>query len=132
MTTSGSAVASTLPDAGWPLTRRRGHDRPSEQLNTARVADFVSALAGIFEHSPWIAERAAAARPFTSTVQLLDAMCAVISAATDEEQLRLIRAHPELAGKAAIRNELTAESGREQEGAGLDSCTRSSSRGCMS
>lgn len=94
-----------------------------EQLNTARVAEFVSALAGIFEHSPWIAERTAAARPFTSTVHLLDTMCAVISAASNEEQLRLIRAHPELAGKAAIRNELTAESGREQKGAGLDSCT---------
>lgn len=94
-----------------------------EQLNVAAVPEFVSALAGIFEHSPWIAERAAAARPFTSTVGLLDAMSAVIAAATNEEQLRLIRAHPELAGKAAIRNELTAESGREQKGAGLDSCT---------
>lgn len=94
-----------------------------EQLNSARVTDFVSALSGIFEHSPWIAERAAAVRPFTSTVQLLDAMCTVISTATDAEQLRLIRAHPELAGKAAIRNRLTVESGREQKGAGLDSCT---------
>ena len=57
-----------------------------EQLNTAPVADFVSALAGIFEHSPWIAERAAAARPFASNVHLLDAMCAVMFAATAEKE----------------------------------------------
>jgi allantoate deiminase/N-carbamoyl-L-amino-acid hydrolase len=94
-----------------------------DELNAATPSDFAAALNGIFEHSPWIAERAAAARPLTSRVQLLEAMCAVVAAASDEEQLRLIRAHPELAGKAAIRNELTAESGREQKGAGLDSCT---------
>ena len=94
-----------------------------DRLNTAAVAEFVAALGGIFEHSPWVAERAARARPFTSRVQLFDAMCAVIAAAAHDEQLGLIRAHPELAGKAAIRNELTVESGREQQGAGSDSCT---------
>jgi len=94
-----------------------------DRLNTASVDEFVAALGAIFEHSPWIAERAAQARPFTSRVQLLDAMCAVVAAASTDEQLKLIRAHPELAGKAAIRKELTAESGREQQGAGLDSCT---------
>ena len=87
------------------------------------MPDFVAALGGIFEHSPWIAERAATARPFESRVQLLDVMCAIIAAASREEQLQLIRAHPELAGKAAIRNELTVESGKEQTGAGLDACT---------
>lgn len=94
-----------------------------EQLNAASLPDFVTALGGIFEHSPWIAERAAAARPFRSRVALHDAMCAIIATASTDEQLKLIRAHPELAGKAAIRNELTAESGREQRGAGLDACT---------
>lgn len=94
-----------------------------DRLNTASVAEFVAALNGIFEHSPWIAERAAEARPFTSRVQLLDAMCAVIEAASAVEQLHLIRAHPELAGKAAIAKELTVESDREQQGAGLGSCT---------
>jgi N-carbamoyl-L-amino-acid hydrolase len=94
-----------------------------EQLNAASLPDFVTALAGIFEHSPWIAERAAAVRPFSSRVALHEAMCAVIAAASADEQLQLIRAHPELAGKAAIRNELTVESGREQRGAGLDACT---------
>ena len=94
-----------------------------DRLNTASVDGFVAALGAIFEHSPWIAERAAQGRPFTSRVHLLDAMCAVIAAASPDEQLALIRAHPELAGKAAIRKDLTAESGREQRGAGLDSCT---------
>jgi N-carbamoyl-L-amino-acid hydrolase len=94
-----------------------------DRLNTASVAEFVAALGGIFEHSPWVAERAARARPFTSRVQLLDTMCAAVAAAAPDEQLDLICAHPELAGKAAIRNELTMESGREQRGAGLDSCT---------
>jgi N-carbamoyl-L-amino-acid hydrolase len=94
-----------------------------DRLNSAPLAEFVAALGGIFEHSSWIAERAAQARPFSSRVQLLDVMCAVIDAASRSEQLDLIRAHPELAGKAAIRKELTVESGREQQGAGLDSCT---------
>lgn len=94
-----------------------------DRLNAAPVAEFVAALGGIFEHSPWIAERAAAARPFTSRVELLEAMCGVVAAASLDEQLGLIRAHPELAGRAAIRKELTAESGREQQSAGLDSCT---------
>lgn len=94
-----------------------------DHLNTASVDEFVAALGAIFEHSPWIAARTAQARPFTSRVQLLDAMCAVIAVAAPDEQLKLIRAHPELAGKAAIRKQLTVESGREQRGAGLDSCT---------
>ncbi len=93
------------------------------QLNQLPAAEFTAALAGIFEHSPWIAQRAARAWPFTSTLALLDAMRAVIARAAPEEQLGLIRAHPDLAGKAAIRNELTQESAREQRGAGLNTCT---------
>jgi N-carbamoyl-L-amino-acid hydrolase len=93
-----------------------------QELNSAPEAAFVGALRGIFEHSPWIAQRAAAARPFRSRLELLEAMRTVIAKATPEEQLGLIRAHPELAGKAAIRNELTPESGREQRTAGLHAC----------
>jgi N-carbamoyl-L-amino-acid hydrolase len=93
------------------------------ELNAAAPEKFVAALDGIFEHSPWIAQRAAARRPFASRLDLLDAMCAVVDAATENEQLGLIRAHPELAGRAAIRNELSAASTREQQGAGLDACS---------
>ena len=93
------------------------------QLNQLPADEFVAALAGIFEHSRWIAERSAPLRPFSSTLHLLDAMRGVIERATIEEQLSLIRAHPDLAGKAAVRNELTVESAREQRGAGLNECT---------
>ena len=91
-------------------------------LNAAPAADFTARLGAIFEHSPWVAERAAARRPFDSVGQLHAAMADVVRSAGEEERLRLIRAHPELAGKAAVRGELTDESTREQKGAGLDQC----------
>ncbi len=92
-------------------------------LNTCSADEFKAALAGIFEHSPWVAERAAAQRPFASRLDLHTAMCDVVAQASEAEQLALIRAHPELAGRAAVRKELTAESTREQSGAGLDQCS---------
>jgi allantoate deiminase/N-carbamoyl-L-amino-acid hydrolase len=94
-----------------------------QQLNTAPVEQFVAALAGIFERSPWVPQRVAQARPFDSVLALHEAMCAAVGLASPAEQLALIRAHPELAGRAAIRGELTPESTREQQGAGLASCT---------
>lgn len=92
-------------------------------LNALSKAAFVAALSGIFEHSPWVAQRVAAQRPFSSRAYLHEAMCAAVDAAGAEAQLALIRAHPELAGKAAVRGELTAESTREQAGAGLSQCS---------
>jgi 2-oxo-4-hydroxy-4-carboxy-5-ureidoimidazoline decarboxylase len=94
-----------------------------EQLNRLDTAGFVSLLGAVFEHSPWVAERVAGQRPFTSIDALHASMVAVIEAAGQEAQLRLIRAHPELAGKAAVLGELTQESHREQKGAGLDQCS---------
>ncbi len=94
-----------------------------DQLNAASPADFVALLDGTYEHSPWIAERAAARRPFLSLAQLKHALASVVREATRDEQLGLIRAHPELAGKAAIAGELTAESTNEQSRAGLTACT---------
>jgi len=94
------------------------------QLNAASAGDFVGLLAGIYEHSPWVAERCVSRRPFASRLDLLDAMQAVVTTAPLDDQLALIRAHPELAGKAAVRGELTAESTREQAGAGLGDCTQ--------
>lgn len=92
-------------------------------LNQLDAESFTRALGGIFEHSPWIATAAYAARPFASVEALHAAMCAVLAAADGEAKLALIRAHPELAGKAAIRGELTVESTGEQKGAGLDQCS---------
>ena len=93
------------------------------ELNMMSSADFTARLGAIFEHSPWVAEHAANARPFASVDALHEAMVAAVQAAPADVQLALIRAHPQLAGKAAIRRELTAESTREQSGAGLDDCT---------
>jgi OHCU decarboxylase len=94
-----------------------------QELNALPVPQFVATLAGVFESSPWVAERVVLARPFASIVQLEEAMCAAVGSASLEEQLALIRAHPELAGRAAIRSELTPESTREQQGAGLAACS---------
>ncbi|MDZ7858707.1 2-oxo-4-hydroxy-4-carboxy-5-ureidoimidazoline decarboxylase [Sphaerotilus sp.] len=94
-----------------------------EQLNAATPADFVALLDGTYEHSPWIAERAAALRPFTGLAHLKHALVRVVREAGTEPQLALIRAHPELAGKAMVSKTLTAESTNEQGKAGLTDCT---------
>lgn len=95
-----------------------------EQLNTMPPEAFEAALSGIFEHSPWVAERAARRRPFGSIDALYAAMCEIVADAGAERQLALIDAHPELAGKAAVQGQLTAESTREQSGAGLAHCSQ--------
>lgn len=92
-------------------------------LNGMDRARFVATLGAIFEHSPWVAEHVVDARPFASVDALHEAMVAAVAAAPAHVQLALIRAHPQLAGKAAIRGELTVESTREQAGAGLDACS---------
>ena len=95
-------------------------------LNAAGPERFVALLDGIYEHSPWIAQRAFAARPvqgFASLAALKHAMASAVRDATPGEQLGLIRAHPELAGKAMVAKSLTAESTREQRTAGLTDCT---------
>jgi OHCU decarboxylase len=94
-----------------------------EALNRFPVDDFTATLGAIFEHSPWVPRRAAAARPFASRLDLLDAMRAVVQAAPVEEQLGLIRAHPQLGARGRKRAELTEASSREQRRAGLDACT---------
>jgi N-carbamoyl-L-amino-acid hydrolase len=94
-----------------------------ENLNTATQAEFVRALDGTYEHSPWIAERAWAKRPFRSLAGLKLALVEAVRDAGREPQLALIRAHPELAGKAMVAKSLTAESSNEQNKAGLTECT---------
>lgn len=96
---------------------------PITHLATLDCAAFVAALDGVFEHSPWIAERTWTRGPFTSHTALRDALLATLRGAARNEQLALIRAHPELAGRAAIAGELTAESTREQASARLDACS---------
>jgi 2-oxo-4-hydroxy-4-carboxy-5-ureidoimidazoline decarboxylase len=91
-----------------------------EALNRASADELERALGGIFEHSPWIAARASGARPFASVEALYGAMVAVVRRASREEQLALLRAHPDLAGRAARAGALTSASAAEQSSAGLD------------
>lgn len=94
-----------------------------EQLNQATPDAALAMLDGLYEHSPWIAQAALAQRPFASLAQLKHAMVRVLAQAPIDAQLALIRAHPELAGKAMVANTLTAESTLEQNRAGLTQCT---------
>ena len=90
-----------------------------EQLNQSSEADFVAVCGPVFEHSPWIAKRACHAGPFKSVAQLHQTMCEVVIQATSEQQLQLIRAHPDLVGRLAREGQLTAQSTVEQFAAGL-------------
>jgi len=93
------------------------------ELNRLSPAAFATALGHVFEHSPWVAERAGRKRPFASVGALHETMMATVWAAPAASQMALLRAHPELAGKAALRGELTADSTLEQSGAGLAECS---------
>jgi 2-oxo-4-hydroxy-4-carboxy-5-ureidoimidazoline decarboxylase len=90
------------------------------ELNACTQPQFVEALGWIFESSPWVAERAWDARPFASIDHLHRAMTAVVDAATDEERLALLRAHPDLGARARMSDASVGE----QRGAGLDRLTR--------
>lgn len=93
------------------------------ELNRLDRAQFVKALGGIYEHSPWVAEQAWLRRPFATIDELHAAMKDSVASAGHPQQLALIRAHPDLAGKAMLRRELTVNSTLEQRGAGLDQCS---------
>ena len=94
-----------------------------EQLNTAPRSQFTALLDGTYEHSPWIADRGWDKRPFRSLAHLKLALVEVTREAGRDAQLKLIRTHPELAGKAMVSKALTAESTHEQGRAGLADCT---------
>ena len=83
--------------------------------------NFIARYGALFEHSPWVVQRASAMLPLPS---LHAGLMKVVHDATPEEQLSLIRAHPELAGKAAVDGSLTQASAAEQASAGLDRLTR--------
>ncbi len=93
------------------------------QINTLPRAEAAALLTGLYEHSDWIAEQALDARPFASAAALKHAMVEVLNRAGRDAQVALVRAHPELAGKAMVAKSLTAESTNEQSKAGLTDCT---------
>ena len=94
-----------------------------DQINSASHAEAIKLLDGIYEHSPWVADQALAARPFKSLTDLKLQMAKALHAAGKDAQIKLIQAHPELAGKAMVSQSLTAESTNEQGKAGLTQCT---------
>jgi 2-oxo-4-hydroxy-4-carboxy-5-ureidoimidazoline decarboxylase len=85
------------------------------ELNALTSDEFVRVVGPVFEHSPWIASRAAARLPFATAAELRDTLFAIVRSAALEEKLSLIRAHPDLVGNAT----LTRESQHEQQSAGL-------------
>jgi N-carbamoyl-L-amino-acid hydrolase len=95
-----------------------------ERLNASLTpGEFATLLEGIYEHSPWVAEATWPKRPFASLAALKHALAQVVREAPPQAQLALIRAHPELAGKAMVARSLTAESANEQGTAGLTHCS---------
>lgn len=90
------------------------------ELNGLDRAAFTGKLGHLFEHSPWVADETWPRRPFRDAAHLHAELCATLRDAMPERQLELIRAHPDLAGRLARENRLTAESSREQASAGLD------------
>ena len=91
-----------------------------QQLNGLAVDDFVATLGGIFEHSPWVAAKVCAARPFASLDALHAAMIEAVRSSPLRTRLDLLRAHPELAGRLARAGDLTDDSLAEQDSSGLN------------
>ena len=94
-----------------------------DQFNAAPADQALAWLDGLYEHSPWIVERALTDRPYQSLAQLKLALAGVVRNAGRDKQLALLRAHPELAGKAMVAGSLTAESTNEQTLSGLTNCS---------
>jgi OHCU decarboxylase len=90
-----------------------------QSINALDQDGFVAALGNLFEHSPWVAHGTWPRRPFRDAKHLHAELCATMRNAGRERQLDLIRAHPDLAGRLAQQQKLTAESTREQASAGL-------------
>lgn len=93
------------------------------ELNLLSRDEFVRVVGPVFEHSPWLAEPTWARRPFKNVEDLHQALCDAVRKAGEEKQLALIRAHPDLVGRAALAGTLTTASTSEQASAGLDKLT---------
>jgi OHCU decarboxylase len=95
-----------------------------EEANALEEREFVERFGGVFEHSPWVAQRTWKHKPFASAHALHKAMMQAVAEANREEQLALVRAHPELAGAAAKEGALTVDSSSEQGRLGFTRLTR--------
>ena len=93
---------------------------PLDTVNLMDAARFVDTFGDVAEHSPWVAEEAATRRPFADLDAMIAAFQAAVGEAGVDRQTALLNAHPDLAGRLAIGEALTADSSKEQAGAGLD------------
>src|SRR5438552_1774569 len=93
------------------------------QLDELSESEFISVIGPVFENSPWIAESTWPKRPFADMADLHRVLCATVNQASEDKQLELILAHPDLAGSAALARTLSSESTHEQISAGLDQLT---------
>jgi 2-oxo-4-hydroxy-4-carboxy-5-ureidoimidazoline decarboxylase len=100
------------------MTAATTHSLP--EINAMPAAEFVAALGDVFEHAPWVAERAAAGRPYRSVAALHAALVQAVRDAPTATQLAFVRGHPELGGKLARAGDMTEASKSEQGGLGLD------------
>jgi len=97
--------------------------RTIPEINSLSDEEFVRVLGPVFEHSPWIAQMTLPQRPFTNLEQLHLQLCETVRNAGEDKQLDLIRAHPDLVGRAALAGTLTPASNTEQASAGLNRLT---------
>ena len=93
------------------------------EVNGLSLTDFVARFGDVAEHSPWVAARAAEARPYQSRDTMHEAFVAAVAASPLDDRLALIRAHPDLAGRAAVAGTMADDSKKEQSSAGLDRLT---------
>ena len=93
---------------------------PLNEVNELGLEEFVAKFGSLYEYSPWVAEGARKERPFKSVAEMQGVFERVLQDASRERQLALIKAHPDLAGKAAMAGDLTPESAQEQASAGLN------------
>jgi 2-oxo-4-hydroxy-4-carboxy-5-ureidoimidazoline decarboxylase len=114
----GQAERYAAPASGQTVDPSKRYSL--DGLNELEQEDFVRVVGPVFEHSPWIAELTWAKRPFESAGALHRALCATVLASDESKKLALIRAHPDLAGRAARAGTLTLASTREQSSGGLD------------
>ena len=105
------------------MRTRQPQPQSIETVNALDAGAFVARFGDVAEDSPWVAESAFAARPFADREALVEAFAAAVRSASRRKQLALLRAHPDLAGRAAVAGEVAEESRREQAGAGLDRLT---------
>ena len=94
-----------------------------DELNRMTAEAFADAFGDVAEHSPWFAQQAAKSRPFMDREDLIKTFSTVLRGANTDDQLALLRAHPDLAGTASFAGTMTENSRNEQAGAGLDRLT---------